>query len=360
MFWHNFVRATAFLGLQEPPSPSQSSLPSEKPCHSSLIVDVAPDTPQPYVLPNLKGHAIDFGGLILRTLVSNSTSQGSLSLLSVNSGPSGLNLIHAHKEVEAFYALKGSVQVFQNADTGREMRAGDFAMLAPGNNHTYRPNDLDFQLSLCMAPGGIDEFFAEAGAEYDGASPFNPEGHAELNVPKVLGLMPEYNIMPAPRNSIDLDWTNGTTAEGLDTWRQSEQPLPQDGKEAYFLASNFGPKYLYLDRGAVIASLTSPKQTGGVLSVATIALKPASKPQGTHKYKIDQAFQVTEGQLILEIGDETVQLIFGDVVFIPRGTQFRLWSTVGFTKFIVWSAGRGLADEMIERSEPWAFAVWPA
>lgn len=359
MIWHNLVRATALFGAQQP-TPAPLSGRSTDAYSTSLIVDAAPSTPQPYVLPNLKGHAIDFGGLILRTLVPNDTSQGSLSLLSVNSGPSGLNLIHSHKEVEAFYTLKGSVQVFHNEETGREMRANDFALLAPGNNHTYRPNDLDFQLSLCMAPGGIDEFFAQAGTEYVGAGPFNPQGFAELNVTKVLGLMPEFNIMPAPNNPINLDWTNGTTEDGLDTWRIAEQQLPQDGTQQYFVASHRGPKFLHQDKGQVVARLTGATQTDGLLSVATIAVKPGSKPEGTHTFSVDQAFQVTEGQLVLEIGAETAQLIFGDTAFIPRGTQFRYWSTVGFTKFIVWSAGNGLADELIEQSEPWAFAVWPA
>ncbi|KAI3615018.1 hypothetical protein WG66_016809 [Moniliophthora roreri] len=56
-----------------------------------------------------------------------------------------------------------STLVFHNYDSGREMRANDFALLAPGHNHTYRMNDLDFQLSLCMAHSGIDCFFATAG-----------------------------------------------------------------------------------------------------------------------------------------------------------------------------------------------------
>ena len=127
-FFESLVRATPFLDVP----------PTTAPTRSSLIVDIAPNTPQPYVLPNLKGAAVDFGGLIVRTLVSNATSSGSMSLLSVNSGPSGFNLKHSHKEVEAFYTLKGSVQVFHNEGQGREVRTNDFALLAPGNNHNYR------------------------------------------------------------------------------------------------------------------------------------------------------------------------------------------------------------------------------
>ncbi|KIX07375.1 uncharacterized protein Z518_02028 [Rhinocladiella mackenziei CBS 650.93] len=345
--------ATSLLAVLSPSATRVS------PANGGLVVDSAPNMPQPYVLRNLKGDAVNFGGLILRTLVSNVTSSGGLSLLGVNSGPAPLNLIHYHKEVEAFYTLKGSVQVFHNTDQGREVRANDFALLAPGNNHTYRPNDLDFQLTLCVAPGGIDEFFAAAADPYTSSSPFNPEDHSQLNVTKVLGLMPQYHIVPQPMNSINMDWVNGTTADGLDTWHVADQTLPEDPTKAYFISSNRGPKFLQRDTGRVIAQLASTKQTGNVLSVAAITLKPTDKPAAV-SFDVDHAFQVTEGQLSVEINGETVQMIFGDLVFIPDGTRFTYWSSVGFTKFVVWSAGPGLVECLIKDAEPWDHTVWPA
>ncbi|KAH0828202.1 hypothetical protein AYO21_03762 [Fonsecaea monophora] len=340
-------------------SAAATATPTPTPSSRGLLVDAAPRTPQPYVLPNLQGHAVDFGGLIIRTLVPNTTSSGAFSLVGVNSGPAPLNLIHYHKEIEAFYTLKGSVQVFHNTDTGRELRANDFVFLAPGNNHTYRPNDLDFQLTLGMAPGGIDQFFAAAGNPYNSRAPFDPQDASQLNVTKVLGLMPQYNIVPEPLNTINLDWTNGTTADGLDTWHNAEQSLPEDPTQAYFISSNRGPKYLHRSSGQVIAQLASGKQTGNKLSVASIAIKPHKK-QSRLQFAVDQAFQVTEGQLHLQIGGEEAQLIFGDLAFIPKGTPFSYWSTVGFTKMVTWAAGSGLADSLISEAKAWAHGVWPA
>lgn len=326
---------------------------------NNLIVNSAPTTAQPYVLPNLQGDAVDFGGLIIRTLVPNTTSSGAFSLVGVNSGQAPINLIHHHKEVEAFYTLKGSVQVFHNANIGRELRANDFVFLAPGNNHTYRPNDLDFQLTLGMAPGGIDEFFAAAGNQYDSGAPFNAEGSPKLNVTKVLGLMPHYNIVPEPYNTINTDWVNGTTPDGLDTWHVADQSLPDDPNKAYFVSSNRGPKYLHRSTDQVVAQLASSKQTGNRLTVSTIAMKPSCK-QSQVIFAVDQALQVTEGMLNLEINGETAQLIFGDLAFIPKQTAFTYWSTVGFTKVVSWAAGSGLADFLISESEVWGYGVWPA
>ncbi|EXJ95111.1 hypothetical protein A1O1_00230 [Capronia coronata CBS 617.96] len=327
--------------------------------HGALVVDTAPDTPRPYVLPNLKGGAVDFGGLIIRTLVSNSTSAGALSVLGANSGPSGLSIIHSHKQVETFYTIKGSVQVFHNTNQGRELRANDFVLLAPGSNHTYRFNDPDCQLTLCLAPGGVEGLFTAVGSPYNSSAPFNPEDKPQLNVTEVLELFPKYGITPAPYNTIDLDWTNGTTRDGLGTWHVADQPLPNDAATPYFISSNLGPKYLHRSTGQVIGLLASGTQTNNKLTVATVAMKPGSQPAAV-TFDVHQALQVTEGQLHLEMNHETVTMTFGDLAFIPKGTFFSYWSTVGFTKFVTWSAGPGLADSLIKEAEQWNHAVWPA
>ena len=211
-----------------------------------------------------------------------------------------------------------------------------------------------------MAPGGIDEFFAATGEAYTSIAPFNPESHAELDPRKVLGLMPKYNVVPAVDPKINLDWTNGTTDDGLDTWHVADQTLPSDSSKAYFVSSNSGPKYLDRSRGQVIALLATGKQTNDKLDVATITMKPSVERSGRLMFDVDHAFQVTEGRLCLEINGEDEQLIFGDVAFIPKETGFRYSSSAGFTKFIVWSTGAGLADRLVKAGVPWEHAVWPA
>lgn len=328
----------------------------------SLLVETAPSTPRPYVLPNLKGDVVNFGGLVIRTLVSNTTSEGTLSVMSANTGPGPINIYHYHTQVEAFYILKGTLQVWYNTDQGREMRANDFSLLAPGNNHTYRPDDMDLQLSLCLAPGGVDKFFAALGSPYDSTAPFSTTNAPALNVTKVLATMPEYGIIPKLDDTINLNWTNGTTMDGLTTWDRSEQSIPSDKSKAYWISSNRGPKYLHRDPARVIAKLASFEKPGNGLSISTITIAPTSKPLTSIHFNIHQALQVTEGQLMLDVeGYECASLIFGDLVFIPKGTKFRYWSVVGFTKFINFAAGvKSLAEGLTEAAEPWDYAVWPS
>ena len=139
----------------------------------------------------------------------------------------------------------------------------------------------------------------------------------------------------------------------------ANQTLPTDSTTPYFISSNRGPKYLQRSSGQVIAQLASGVQTKSLLSMATIAIKPG-QPSASQRFEVHQAIQVTEGMLSINMQGQTHQLIFGDLAFIPEGTSFTYWSTVGFTKFITWSAGPGLADALIKTAEPWAYGVWPA
>lgn len=78
------------------------------------------------------------------------------------------------------------------------------------------------------------------------------------------------------------------------------------------------------------------------------------------QFDVHQAFQVTEGQLSLEIEGEQISLIFGDLAFVPKGVKLQYWSEVEFTKVVNWvGGGSGFADKLIDDSEPWSYGMWP-
>jgi hypothetical protein len=65
--------------------------------------------------------------------------------------------------------------------------------------------------------------------------------------------------------------------------------------------------------------------------------------------------------LSLEMEDETVSLIMGDVAFIPGNTTFKYWSDVAFTKFMYMSAGaKGLDQVLLLKAENWEYPVFPS
>lgn len=61
------------------------------------------------------------------------------------------------------------------------------------------------------------------------------------------------------------------------------------------------------------------------------------------------------------MSDETLNLLQGDVVFIPGNTTYTYYSTVAFTKTLHISQGaEGLATSLIAGGSAWNSPVWPS
>jgi hypothetical protein len=70
--------------------------------------------------------------------------------------------------------------------------------------------------------------------------------------------------------------------------------------------------------------------------------------------------QVLDGQLSAKVGLKTVELIEGDILFIPANTSFQYWSEVGFTRFMHFSTGTGgLGSDLISKGKNWTSPMWP-
>jgi len=54
---------------------------------------------------------------------------------------------------------------------------------------------------------------------------------------------------------------------------------------------------------------------------------------------VAQSFQVLEGQLTVQVGKETEDLIQGDLFFAPPTTAFTISSKVAYTKVYAYAAG---------------------
>lgn len=80
----------------------------------------------------------------------------------------------------------------------------------------------------------------------------------------------------------------------------------------------------------------------------------------TSSYPGHAAFEVIEGQLTVVMCGETLQLLQGDVVFIPGNTGYKYYSEVAYTKFLQISQGAaGLDTALIQSGKSWNSPVWP-
>lgn len=160
------------------------------------------------------------------------------------------------------------------------------------------------------------------------------------------------------------DTVNGTAPSNT-TWHTGANSLASDATTPYFVAKDYGPKYLNSGTAgyAVIQPVLTGTQTGNNFTISQIAMQstPANGTIETQVFPGHAAFEVLEGQLMIEMEGETVGLLTGDVVFIPGNTTYKYWSRVADTKVYHVSAGiEGLDAKLINGGKSWDYPVWPA
>jgi quercetin dioxygenase-like cupin family protein len=342
---------------------------------SRLVVREAPQHLRPYVLRNLDGQSVAVGQQIYRFSVTGPSSNGAFTLIQTNAPESTTLGVfpHFHKlHYENFYCTKGGVRVWTETnateDQGRLLTQGDYAAVPRDTLHTFQIMEPDTQLTGVIQPGGFEQlfvaigdnsFFDSTGSPYVPAAPDPssgiPSDPNQLAGLKVFDVYAQLDFTPRS------DFTNGVAGDG--TWHNGENTLAEDDVTPYFVAKNYGPKYLNTQNGyKIIAPLATGKQTANNFTMGTITMSPwmfneTQNPTILHQHV---AFQMQEGQISGTVAGEEFSIIQGDVIFIPKGTHFTYFASVPFTKFLYVSAGaNGLDYQLMRNSIPWDFATYP-
>lgn len=264
---------------------------------------------------------------------------------------------------------KGSVNLWAN-DEGRYAFQNDFHLFTQGNNHTYGAVNPDSELLIAFQPGGVEKLLLALGKPYNSTtnSPYDPMLSYPVNATEAFLLGPKFDTTFEPNATINLDFTNDTTSDGLKTWHVANSTETLPGRPTpYFISANNGPKFLVRTLNQVIQPLATGAETDGRFTVGTIALPKVTNNTLPKKrtFSAHQAFQVLEGQLTLTItvgGEEkTINLIPGDTAFVPSGTEFTYESFVEWTKFSAFApTGEDcLVRELKEEAYGWSAPVWP-
>jgi quercetin dioxygenase-like cupin family protein len=340
---------------------------------SRLVVREAPNHLRPYVLRNLDGQSVAVGQQIYRFSVTGPSSNGAFTLIQTNApDAAGLGVFpHLHKKhYENFYCTKGGVRVWTDTNTtsaqGRLLSQGDYAAVPKDTIHTFQIMDPDTQLTGVIQPGGFEQLFLAIGDKTfsdSTGSPFvpAPASGGLPSDPKVLAGLTVFDVYAKLDFRPRSDFINGVAGSGK--WHNGKNTLAKDHTTPYFVAKNYGPKYLNTENGyKIIAPLATGKQTANDYTMGTITMSPRRFNETRNPTVLRQhvAFQMQEGQLIGNVAGEEFVLIQGDVLFVPSGTHFTYFASVPFTKFLYVSAGaNGLDYQLIRESIPWNFASYP-
>lgn len=212
-----------------------------------------------------------------------------------------------------------------------------------------------------------DLFYALASTNYSSStlSPYDPTSNATSSPSvAVLETLTSYDVYAELTYSPRRDAVNGM-APANTTWHTGTNDLATDAYTPYFVAKDYGPQYLNSNSSygyQVIQPLVTPTQSAGNFTLSTITIDrvSANSTVKTLSYPGHAAFEILEGQLTVQMEGETLNLLTGDVVFIPGNTAYKYYSTVAYTKFLHVGAGANTLDTaLIASGESWVSPVWP-
>ncbi|KAL1619522.1 hypothetical protein SLS56_010066 [Neofusicoccum ribis] len=373
------MKSAAFAGALSTLAAIGSAAPAARAAAaSSLYVDEAPQYLRPYILPKMGGQAVAVGAQIYRFSVTGNSSAGAFTLMQTNAPDSSeLGVLpHTHKaHYENFYCSKGRMQLWAKTNaTGEQARVltqGDYGAVPHDTIHTFQITDPDTQLTGVIQPGGFEQLFiaigdgaynSSTGSAYVPAAS-NSSSAGAGSSSGLISALESFDVYAQLDFSPRYDFVNGS-AGGYANWHNGANTLAKDAYTPNFVAKGYGPKYLNVDDGIyrVVQPLVTAQQSASNFTMGTITMSPllANQTASTQNLTQHLAFQIEEGQLVVELEGETASLIQGDVVFIPSGTPFTYYASAPFTKFLYVSAGGdGLDYQLIQKSVSWNYITYP-
>lgn len=242
-----------------------------------------------------------------------------------------------------------------------------------------------------IQPGGFENLFYALASGNFTPSTYSPYAISDADAYDAVSSSPPASVI-ASLESFDVyaqlayapsrDLVNGSySSSGIATgWHDGHtaDDLGADEYTPYFVGKDMGPKYLSraADFYQIVQPLVTPTQSAGNFTMSTIII--AQKLDGESAMRISgnsslcsnstdpltghSAFEVLEGLLNFRMVGETIEMVTGDVVFVPAGTAFQYYSEVPFTKVLYISQGaNGLDTRLINDGESgWEYPVWPA
>ncbi|KAL4951764.1 RmlC-like cupin domain-containing protein [Aspergillus filifer] len=344
---------------------------------SDLYVIEAPSSPRPYILPHYaNSHAVTIGAQLYRFAVTGASSDYAFTLMSTNAPASGsLGVLpHIHqKHYENFFAFKGRFQLWaQKGDgeqQGRLLSQGDYGSVPRNTTHSFQILDPDTEMIGVISPGGFEDLFYFLGTNHSSATntPYVPavSNSSVGGSPEIISTLQRFDVYAQLDFTPRRDFVNGSAPADSD-WHSVDTSVTDLGEpgEPYFIANNYGPKYLNAQHGAyqIVQPLVTNAQAQDTnYTLSTIILSRQHGKTSTWKGNGASAFEVLEGSLLIRIGQYPVaRLEMGDVAFIPKNTEYQYWSTASYAKVLYVASGKEGADsQLIKGGKSWNYPTFP-
>lgn len=203
--------------------------------------------------------------------------------------------------------------------------------------HQYQIAATHTEFVGLIIPGGWEEFFRFIGEPYTGPLfPTNDNRNPfQVLIPKLIAATEKFDMIPVrEKQSFDPQ-----------PWDGSEVSLPGKCEEGgYFLRDGAGEKKSV--GGLVVRGMATRKETNDRFSIYEIAGSGLSAgfDQALKFAKTHHALQTVEGILKVTIDGKSTLASFGETVFIPAGTSFKVEIESKFAKAYLFANGGGLGE----------------
>ncbi|KAB8226835.1 hypothetical protein ETB97_003904 [Aspergillus alliaceus] len=345
---------------------------------SDLFLENAPSSPRPYIIPHYaNSHAVTVGSQLYRFTVTGPSSDYAFTLMSTSAPSSGsLGVLpHIHRtHYENFFNFKGRFQLWaqygEEEQQARLLTQGDYGSVPRKTTHTFQILDPDTEMVGVVVPGGFEDLFYALGQNYTSATktPYVPQATNDSSAtgPDDSGIsgLKSFDVYAELDFEPRRDLVNGS-APSDEGWHTESASLGEPGRP-YFIANNYGPKYLNSKHGAyqIVQPLVTNAQaqdTNFTMATLILSRQRASSSAPTWTATGATAFEVLEGSIQVQIGDyPATWLEMGDVAFVPATVEYRYWTEGSYAKVLSVNAGRdGLNEQLISEGKEWGYPTFP-
>lgn len=284
----------------------------------------------PYVLRAGEGVSHLVAGQVVRTLAGIEQTAGGFGAM-VCDAPLDRGPIPMHwheREHDTWLCVRGKLQVW-SGDQSRVLTPGDFAYVKPGGTHSYQSVAPRTQFFGVVAPGGWEQFFADAG-EVWGMTGL-PPADKPFDFSRVGPAMGKHGIMRVEHPS----YAQATPVGAQD------QRLPGE-HASYFLEAGFGARRTAF--GHLSTAVLTMAESDGFIDMRVIegghdAALPTLRHTDTHQF-----LYILDGLVALTLDGTTHSLSSGDSANIPAGTTYATQILSGAARWVATASGGNGAD----------------
>ena len=303
-----------------------------------------PGAALPYGVRHGRGGRHLGAGVVVTTLGGGRETAGGFGVLATDSPQArGPIPMHYHeREYDTWLCTRGQLRVWAN-ERSRILRPGDFGYVKPFDAHSYQGVSPRMSFFGIVAPGGWEEFMADAG-EVWGMTAL-PPADRPFDFGRMGPAMAKHDVHPV-RDAVFAD---------ASPMGEADQRLP-DGNRSYFLEAGHGDRRTLW--GHLSTALITAEQCDGTLDIRTVeggrdAAIPAIRHAATAVF-----LYVLHGEVALNLDGREHRLTGGDGANVPAGCAYATRILSGTARWVAASAN-GNGGALWDRGEPTEAFAFP-